>query len=117
MNRRIDWIAVKDKQPKGSPIVFMYSESNNEYSCSHFVLSRGDIPVTHWHPLVPPGYYLCIKDLFVDNGIRVFTKGRKYGFEGEIKLEGLTIILNDLNGCHALDSKGMTEHFEWKGNK
>jgi hypothetical protein len=48
------WISVKDRQPEGSPIVFMYSESNNEYSVSHFVLNRAGIPVTHWRPLEPP---------------------------------------------------------------
>lgn len=48
------WISVKDRQPEGSPIVFMYSESNNEYSVSHFVLNRAGVPVTHWRPLEPP---------------------------------------------------------------
>lgn len=48
------WISVNDRQPEGSPIVFMYSESNNEYSVSHFVLNRAGVPVTHWRPLEPP---------------------------------------------------------------
>lgn len=54
MERRINWIAVKDEQPNGAPIVFMYSESNKEYSVDHFKLNRAGVPVTHWHPLVPP---------------------------------------------------------------
>ena len=48
------WISVKDRQPEGSPIVFMYSESNNEYSVNHFVLNRAGVSVTHWRPLEPP---------------------------------------------------------------
>jgi hypothetical protein len=59
-------------------------------------------------------YYHCTKDLIMNNGIRAFTEGRNYGLEGEIKLGSLTIILNDLNQCHAMDEAGMTEHFEVK---
>ena len=51
------WISVKDRQPSGSPIVFMYCESNREFSCSHFVLSRADVPVTHWMLLKAPSEY------------------------------------------------------------
>lgn len=48
------WIPVEVERPTGSPIVFMYSLSNNEYSCSHFTLERSGVAVTHWQPLVPP---------------------------------------------------------------
>jgi hypothetical protein len=48
------WIPVNIRQPVGSPIVFMYSESNKEFSCGHFTLNRGGVPVTHWMPCVGP---------------------------------------------------------------
>lgn len=48
------WIPVTLRQPVGSPIVFMYSESNNEFSCGHFTLNRGGVPVTHWQPCIGP---------------------------------------------------------------
>lgn len=48
------WISVDEIQPEGSPIVFMYAESNNEYSCGHFQRERSGVPVTHWQPLRPP---------------------------------------------------------------
>lgn len=51
---RDPWIPVSDYQPKGSPIVFMYSESVNEFSCGHFVLNRAGVPITHWMPCVAP---------------------------------------------------------------
>ena len=51
------WIAVQDRQPSGAPIVFMYSESNNEFSFGHFTLSRGEVPVTHWMPCKAPSEY------------------------------------------------------------
>lgn len=51
------WISVRVRQPNGSPIVFMYSESNNEFGHGHFVLSRADVPVTHWMPCKGPGEY------------------------------------------------------------
>ena len=57
-------------------------------------------------------YYRCIKDLIMNNGIHAFTEGRNYGLEGEIKMGELTIILNDLNQCHAMDPDGMKEYFE-----
>ena len=54
--RQVDdrWIPVTLFQPKGSPIVFMYSESNNEFSCGHFTLNRGGVPVTHWQHCIGP---------------------------------------------------------------
>jgi hypothetical protein len=57
-------------------------------------------------------YYRCIKDLIMNNGIRAFAEGRNYGLEGEIKLQSLTVILNDQNQAHALTPEVMVEHFE-----
>lgn len=48
------WIPVEERLPEGGEIVFMYSESNNEYSHGHFVRTRAGVAVTHWQPLVPP---------------------------------------------------------------
>lgn len=53
----ISWIPVRVCIPQGSPIVFMYSEENNEFSVGHFKLERGGVRTTHWHPLTKPDIY------------------------------------------------------------
>lgn len=48
------WIETKVERPKRGQIVWMYSESNNEFSVGHFTLERAGVRVTHWQPLVEP---------------------------------------------------------------
>lgn len=55
------WINVRHKQPSGSPLVFMYSKSNKEFSYGHFTLSRAEVPVTHWMPAIEPINDICPK--------------------------------------------------------
>lgn len=48
------WIVVAERHPEtDGEIVFMYSKGNDEYSCGHFVLSRAEVSITHWQPLIP----------------------------------------------------------------